>query len=237
MSPRRFRPSIVGTILTLVSVSLFLSLTLWQWQRAEQKSSMQAAFSRALNETPLEVSKVQLPAHRFRRASVKGRYVTSQVLFIDNVVYNGRAGYRIVSPFRTEDENIVIVDRGWVPLGSSRQILPEIDTPERPLTIVGTVDRPKGKPFALDAALLEQSMEKALWPWLDIETFSQRIGERALPFLLRLEANAAGAYKTELVQFDARVGMHIGYAIQWLIFAIVSLALYIYFSFRSADKT
>ena len=71
---------------------------------------------------------------------------TSRVrqILLDNMPSaDGRPGYRVLTPFRrTTGGALLLVDRGWVPLGDSREQLPALDVPDDAREITGRLDRP-----------------------------------------------------------------------------------------------
>ena len=48
-----------------------------------------------------------------------GRYLVDQQLLVRNRPYNGASGFEVLVPFELDDGRVFVVDRGWVPVGSS----------------------------------------------------------------------------------------------------------------------
>ncbi len=53
---------------------------------------------------------------------VAGRYDAGRQILIDNRVHAGRAGYHVVTPLVIEDGRAVLVNRGFVPAGPTRDV-------------------------------------------------------------------------------------------------------------------
>ena len=49
---------------------------------------------------------------------------------------------------------------------------------------------------------------------------------------LRLDPRSEFGFAREWPRIDTKVGMHIGYALQWLAFALIAFATYLYVSTR-----
>ena len=48
------------------------------------------------------------------------------------------------------------------------------------------------------------------------------------PYIVRVDANQAGALEANWPELQVRSGGHIGYALQWFAMALVTLAVFIY---------
>src|SRR5690606_23199654 len=138
-------------------------------------------------------------------------------ILLDNMPsHSGRAGYHVVTPLQIEG-GWILVDRGWVPLGASRDILPEVSVDAGPRTFKGTLNTlpQAGLP-------LENAASPADAPWPRVLSFppherlEQELAQPLLPGLVLLDADEPDGYER---QWQARVGFdpqrHIGYAVQW----------------------
>ena len=57
---------------------------------------------------------------RFYRVVAHGTYQPQYQLLIDNRVQDGRVGYYVITPLRIGGSNtLVLVNRGWVPMGET----------------------------------------------------------------------------------------------------------------------
>src|SRR5690606_37064334 len=75
---------------------------------------------------------------RFEPVRLRGRYEAGQQGLLDVQMHQGRAGYRVWTPFRLDSGGRVLVDRGWVPAGD-RTALPDISVGESARVVVGMV--------------------------------------------------------------------------------------------------
>ncbi len=123
----------------LLATGAFLALAVWQLGRADEKRQLQAIFEARLQQPPLEYKGGELDPDlvQYRRLRLEGHFLREGQLLLDNVVMDGRPGYEVITPFRLQGDGVVLVDRGWVPLGRSRALVPEIPVPAESLQIDG----------------------------------------------------------------------------------------------------
>ena len=114
-------------------------LAFWQLDRADQKLSIQNDYETQLSKEYLKLQNIHKNPTRYTKIITKGNYLEPYFL-LDNIVYDKKAGYLVMSPFLVEDK-IIIVNRGWVD-SYSRQKFPDILTPNSYQEIKGYVKYP-----------------------------------------------------------------------------------------------
>jgi len=227
LKQRRFRPSLMATIVAMGFTALFSGLGIWQVYRAGEKESLAASFQaqRKLPALDLAADAVDIDGDRYRGAKVTGTYAKDHLIYVDNVVFDGRPGYEIFTPLRIEkDGRQILVDRGWVAQGASRATLPEVAVPEGSVTVTGWLDHPRSLPVIVAG---EISPDETLWPYLDMQAVAARTGSSLPDLVLHADADPVAALHHKAPEFNANVGMHIGYAIQWFAFAAAAAGTYI----------
>ena len=114
------------TVVTLLAVAVFVLAGNWQRGRMQQKLALgeQLAAATAAPVAPLPAGDVDWSAWRFRVVEARGRYDAGRQILVDNRVHAGRAGYHVVTPLVIEDGRAVLVNRGFVPAGPTRDVLP-----------------------------------------------------------------------------------------------------------------
>lgn len=174
---------------------------------------------------------------RYRKVVARGTFESQAQILLDNRTYQGRAGYHVITPLRIAGtDRGVLVNRGWVELGASRDVLPAakppqgevevhgiVETPSRPLNIWGMMGKP-------DPAWGRR------WPYLDIDYFQTQTGYALEPFLILQDPSDPGGLIRVWPQLEIRHEIHIAYAIQWLAFAVIVLIVYLRLFF-SRPKT
>jgi surfeit locus 1 family protein len=211
-------------------VPVFIALGIWQLQRAEQKQLLQEEYDRRTSDTPLRLGPQPRPVDelRYRRLSVRGTYDSDYQVLVDNRVHHGNPGYYVMTPFRIEGgDTRVLVNRGWVPLGASRERLPAIDPPAGVLEITGVATVPSDKAFTLGAPEPVERGWQPVWQHLDLKRYTASVPFAVQPVVLLLDANATGGYTREWARLDAGIAVHHGYAFQWFALALLAVVIFI----------
>ena len=228
---RRFAPRAWAVALAVVGIGGCLALANWQLGRAREKEALIAAFDAGGGEAvPLSVAApAELP--RYQRVTVAGRYEPGRQVLLDNMPSaSGQAGYRVLTPFRREDGgSLVLVDRGWVPLGADRSRRPDVAVGGEPRAVTGRLDGLPVPGLRLGEA---RAPDSAGWPLVlnfpvtsDLEA---ALGEPVEARILLLDADQPDGYERA---WRPSMGFpperHLGYAIQWLALALVVLVAFV----------
>lgn len=210
-------------------VPVFVGLGMWQLQRAGEKRLLQEVYDRRAQEAPWRIGGQSQPAEelRFRHIVARGVYDPSYQILVDNRVHRGVAGFFVVTPLRLEGADTrVLVNRGWVALGASRQQLPSIETPQGTQEISGIATVPMEKVFTLGTPEPLERGWQPLWAHLDMKRYAASVPFSVQPVVVLLDANVAGGFTREWSRLDSGIAVHQGYAFQW--FALAALAAVIF---------
>lgn len=235
ISPRDFRPTWWGAALTLAGCAAFIALGNWQVRRAAENRALAARIAAALD-GPL----LRLPAHRIepadfvlRRVLAQGEFVPAHTVFLDNKIHQGRVGYEVVTPLRLAGGTLhVLVDRGWTPAAPRRDRLPQVPTPGGEQRIVG---------LALDH--LPQAFEPfrrapqgRVWLNLSLEDFSRASGLALLPIVIEQRSDTPDGLVRDWPRPDTGAERNESYALQWYLFAVLAVALFLAHSYRRGRR-
>ena len=77
---------------------------------------------------------------RYAKVEAHGHYDDSRQVLIDNMVNGESPGYFVITPFALRDGGWLLVNRGWVPLGSSRAQRPAVPVNSDERTLRGRAD-------------------------------------------------------------------------------------------------
>lgn len=233
---REFSPSWPMTLATVVLLALFVSLGRWQWHRGEAKQQVWSEFQRqAASEALGNRDPDSLP--RFTRISLSGEFLSARQFLLDNRSHQGKPGYEVLTPFRTEGGRWLLVNRGWVPFTGYRDRLPEVS-----LNVAGRQEI-SGRLEDLPAAGLASGRAPPgagnTWPKVtSFPTHAElaaaldvRVGER----ILLLDPETPAGYVRAWQPPGLDPSRHFSYAIQWWGFATVLLVLYFGLNFRKVS--
>lgn len=225
--------AILGGLLLAFLLPAFVSLGLWQWRKAEVKTTLQAELDIRSNDAPvlMPTALVDGESLRYRRVILRGTYDATRQVLIDNRLYREQAGYHVITPLRLEGSMMhVLVNRGWLPAAADHRLLPGAEVPAGTVELTGIAVIPGQRFFNLTAQPKEGW--EPVWQNLDLGRFQQVLPYPLQPVVIQLDADAPGGYLREWPRPDERADRHRSYALQWFGFALASLGIWAYFLVR-----
>ncbi len=214
-----------------------IALGLWQLEREQQKLDAEKVYeTRSANE-PTDVSSIDWtnPDLNWIAIRATGFFDNTRQLLLDNRILNSVVGYEVISPFYTDDR-VLLVNRGWIAQGPSRQSLPELGLTEEQITITGHIYVPDGELITLGA---EEAVTDR-WPKViqsvDIQVLSSVMDEAFEPHIVRLDESSTAVLQTNWTAINMRPEVHRAYAVQWFVMASVLMFLYLFFSIRKLER-
>jgi surfeit locus 1 family protein len=202
-----FRPRGWALALAACACVAFIALGNWQARRAEEKRSAAAG---------LEA----------KRLSLRGVFRPELTVLLDNKVRNHRAGYEVITPLRLDGEH-VLVNRGWIEAGRTREALPAVRTPPGEVRVEGI--KLERLPRVLS---MENTASATVRQSLDISEFAAQTGLKLRPFFLEQHSPADDGLLRDWPRTDAGVEKHQSYSLQWYSFAALAVILLLVLSFR-----
>lgn len=211
-----------------------LALGIWQLERANEKEAILQNIIRNTELPELSLNSDDVSNSQFREVSATGAYLSDKTFFLDSVVYEGQAGYHVITPFKLNGINkVVLVNRGWISAKGDRRILPEISTRVNELHLKGHLVAPRAKPMFIST---QQDSEQNVRLYLDIERIQQAVLFPVLPWVLELkQGSEQGLIQSGIKVDDSKITMHYAYAIQWFAFSFFALLLSGYACFKKRD--
>ncbi len=237
----RFKPSLLGVLITLICIPMFIKFGLWQYGKAEVKMDIQEAYKASLNgqaaDFPLDVISLESDAKddwAYRHVALKGVYDTRYQFLLDNKVENTRPGYHVITPLKiTDTEQYVLVNRGWIPANDLHTDIPIVVTPKEEVNIDGQIWVPSTKIFTLEseAQIASKNFEK-VWQHINLKKYKEIVPIKVSALMIKLDASnlAGGFVRNWQVPVD-RIAKHMSYAYQWYGFAAATLLIFLYSSF------
>src|SRR3990167_568273 len=218
-------------LLLILAFCLLISLGFWQLQRAQQKRLLLATFIARTQQAPLQVheflSKKDL---RYYPITLAGKFDNQHTFLLDNRTYHGQIGYEVYTPFRIKStDTIILINRGWIPLGKSRALLPIIPALTQP-TITGILMLPASY-FSLGTLMDTPNHH---WPmrieFIDLQILSKLLGYPLFSYVLCVNMPTMDNFKSNWqVTMTITPEKHTAYAIQWFALAIGLLVVCVAF--------
>jgi surfeit locus 1 family protein len=203
-------------------IIVFILLGFWQIERAGFKASLIQEFDLEQAKAPKPISS---SSSQWSRVYIEGFYDPSQQVLIDNQINNGKVGYKIYTPFYYGQDQAILVDRGWISQGKTRNDLPNVDFKASKLRIIGSLIMPEKEVLAGDELLTNE------WPLVS-QTKSPNIIQEAyekqfLNMVLILDPGSLFMNKhVALTPFVITPTKHYGYALQWFTMSLVLAGMF-----------
>jgi cytochrome oxidase assembly protein ShyY1 len=219
-----FRPRwLLFHALVLAAIVIMVSLGFWQLRRLDER--------RAFND--VVEGRVELPAvalgdvlgepdfdpdtTEWRAVTASGVYLDQQIL-VFNRTQNGQAGDNVLTPLLLDGDGIMLVNRGFVPLGTA--------PPPPPATSVEVLGRVRPSQQRERGGLTDANAEDTPITEIrrvEIERIAAQLDGEVAPVYLDLVAQtpAIGPGDPDPVPPpELGSGPHLSYAFQWFIFSI-----------------
>jgi cytochrome oxidase assembly protein ShyY1 len=222
--------ALVAAVLAFV-VACYTFLAPWQFGRESEREAQQAAIEAATATPPAPLAEVApggvTPEVEWRQVVVTGTYLADAQGLVRLRVVAGRPAVEVLTPFRTADGQVLVVDRGTVET-TSGSVTPEVAAPPAgEVTLTGRLrldqTDPQGRVlqeagfaqlYAVNAPLLGSAVGLDVEPgWLQLAD-----GQPGVLTALPVAPDASGAPFTNL-----------SYALQWITFGVIALVALGYF--------
>ncbi|CAB4876405.1 unannotated protein [freshwater metagenome] len=211
------------TAFALIFTSACIFLARWQLNRQHGRNDANAIIESNYNRPSVPLDSLITPGNAldpknvWRTVSMTGRYDVSHQLLVRRRSLNESTGFWVLTPLQTKT-SVVWCVRGWIPAGETATTASVPPKPpvgevavtghlrglEKSSAITGL---PKGQIQTIDSQVVNiDSLGPSIPAWLQVSN----------------EKPAATTSPTALPAPDVSAGPHLGYAIQWVIFACLS---------------
>lgn len=238
--------SFLPTTAAVLAIAAFAWLGSWQLDRAGEKERRSGTFATRTADAPILLnerlsimpSEIDPEWWRYRRVEVAGEVVGARQYLLDNRTRNGVAGFHVHVPMLvTGLERIVLVNRGWVATGPSRERSPDVSLNPSALVVVsGIVDYPRQS-----LLLGEDGYAGSSWPKvvqrIDVDKTAKDLDRLVLPFVVLMDSALPQGFVREWTPYLG-IGpeRHRGYAFQWFSLAVAVAVVWIVVKVRGARR-
>ena len=232
---KNFNPGVWMTCFVIFFLPLLLYLGSWQISRGFEKKEIWEAYS--VNKTLTPLAEKELSVYKkedliYRSVVIKGSYI-NQSFLLDNRIYRSKKGYEIFTPFKSENQRLYLINRGWTNDDASFPFT----APEGKQHVEGIIS-----PFEKYGLNLSNTKTAEPFPVVLQElTYSLASdllgGEVNIENLvIHLSAASKGSFEPIWGPTELKAPRHWGYAAQWLGLALALIILYFYFGFKQPSK-
>ena len=151
---------------------------------------------------------------------------------------DGRAGYFVITPFALSGGGWLLVNRGWVPVGASRRVLPDVAVAGGERTLRGRADHlpSAGIQMGRPAELRPPFPTVANFPSHDdIARLVREVAWSPAAEVVLLDANQPDGYVRQWQAPGFPPLRHIAYAVQWFGLALALAVIYVVTNSRRRD--
>lgn len=230
--PFWLRPKwVVGHVLVMVLVVAFVNLGFWQLRRLDEKRARNVDIQSRSSQPVAPVDEVIPPQAElssvdglvYRRATARGTYDAAATVLVRSRSLASRPGFFVLTPLVTADGHALIVNRGFAPFTEDPAEALAATTPPAGSVqvtglLLGTQERQGIGPTDPPSGVLRQVNR------VDLARLQQQYGAPLYPMYLQLSDQRppqAEELPTVLPPPEQTEGPHVGYAVQWFLFAAV----------------
>jgi cytochrome oxidase assembly protein ShyY1 len=222
--------------LAIALAAVMVAAGRWQWDRYHERSAINARIDAADTVTPAPARRA-LPdpgdaagvagpaapeAAEWSAVTATGRYDPTRQVLVRGRTVQGRVGYEVLTPLVLDGGDALLVDRGWFPYPAagpnSRPDVPA--APSGPVTVVGRVAPSEARPGPLREAGGLIEVRRIAVPQVAAELPYPVFGSY---LLLHPGQPGGGPDLTPVPSPRQRAWQNAGYAVQWWLFAALTL--------------
>ncbi len=237
---RVFEPRAFTTLLALGIVAALIALGRWQLHRADEKQALYTLFDTGRDATRA-VDAATPKLARYQHVEAVGAYDSTRQILIDNMSNAaGQAGYYVITPFALHGGGWILVNRGWVPVGASRAVMPEVAVATRQREIKGRTDElPRaGMQLGARVPLAPPYPVVANFPTrMEIAALLHETAWAQAADVVLLDPSEAEGYLRQWQPPGFPPVRHIAYAVQWFSLAAGLAVIYVVTNLRRVART
>lgn len=235
-----FKPALIPTLVTVALLYTMISLGFWQLDRAEYKQNLQTIIESRVGQLPVSIDKVSMDNDMwlFHPVKITGKYNSARQIFLDNQVNNTQAGYSVFTAFQLQNNQYILVNRGWLPVGNDRSQLPDIDLSNANVlqSITGVLSPVPAKGLVLSDSANNYNNWPVVLQYIDIAEIQRQTGYSFMPMVLILDVDNDNPLQPMPYSISMRSEKHTAYAFQWFALSLALIIIYIVVNLKRTDK-
>ena len=221
---------IILTFLLAILIYLFIELSGWQFDRYHQRIDRNKDFITAVAGVPIPIENVSQLNNlkQWGKVSLSGQYLDAESKLVRKRYLKNSLGFWVLTPFQLANNEILLVNRGWIPsANSSTSELAIPSSPTQQVLIEGylqPMEKFKENPADLPSNQIND---------INIEKFQGNIYPNY--YIQVGKSNPVEKYIGIIYLPEVSNGPHLSYAIQWILFALL-LPIGWYVLLKNEDK-
>ena len=219
------------------AVCCFTLLSPWQFSRNTERQQQNSALETSFTAAPVPLAQLLPPGSvpgphtEWHLVSITGRYLPDKEVVARLRTVQGEGAFEVLTPMRTTDGTVVLIDRGYVRLDSKSAALPFAPPPAGTVQVTARVRADETDPKNR-AAFADASTGGRLQSYVvDSRVVARAGGLDIRPGYFQLDLGQPGVLGAlPLPQTDS--GPFLSYALQWIAFGAMALLGWLYFTVR-----
>ncbi len=219
------------------ATACYTLLAPWQFSRDTERETRNAALQASFDARPRPLAEV-LPGGtapdegtQWKRVTVTGSYLPGEEVIARLRTVQGEPAFEILTPLRTTEGRVVLVDRGYVRPDERSRVPAYQPPPQGRVDLVGRVRIDETDPQRRDAFANDSTAGRLHSYSVDSKVVARATGLDIRPGYLQLEPDQPGVLGAlPLPQLEA--GPFFAYALQWIAFGTMALLGWLYFTIR-----
>jgi cytochrome oxidase assembly protein ShyY1 len=204
------------TAFLLIMIYLFIRLSDWQFDRYNTRIQNNEITTTALNSEPIKLTDLSQVSELkdWQKVSIKGEFMDSDAKLLRRQYLESSLGFWVITPLKLDNEKVILVNRGWIPIAESSTSQQEIpSSPQGDVTIIGYVQTLKDTRSEPEDLPLNQINH------LNSTNFSSQPLSTSY---LQLASMTPMDNQVAIIPLpELSNGPHFSYAIQWILFALM----------------
>lgn len=211
----------------IIALSVLISLGNWQLDRLSQKKFFIQTIETNIKNPPITVDSNIDNIEYYSKIEIEGKFVKDKNIFL----YGRRSaspekdGYYLLSPFKTNNGDILLVSRGWIPQ-STKDNFSKYDQPTEITKIIGITLPNEKRNFLVP----QNDLKKNIWFNIDLAMAKEAIGTSVTSFYL-MQINSIdlpdGGKTLSTTHLNKVRNDHLEYAITWYSLGACLLILFL----------
>jgi len=231
------RPGWVALVVAVIgfAVACYTFLAPWQFGREAQREAQQQAIDAAEATPPVPLAQLSpagsgvTAALEWRRVSITGVFVPEAQTLVRLRVVDGAPAAEVLTPLRTDDGRMVLIDRGYVATGSGAAVPTIAAPPSGQVTVAARMRVDETDPQARPA--VEIGGSRQVWA-ADSRVVAATTGLALEPGYLTLLPGQPGVLQPVPAVPTAAGSApftNFSYALQWLTFGAIAIFALVWF--------
>ncbi|MBB1011900.1 MULTISPECIES: SURF1 family cytochrome oxidase biogenesis protein [Dietzia] len=223
---RVFRVMTPGWLISFIAVALFVYtcftlLAPWQLGKNEDLKTRNSQLLHSVEADPVPLTELTardapLDESEWHRVTVTGRYLPEDEVLLRQQAVDGEQVYQVLTAFRTEGGDDLLINRGWVRVGENNTVPTYPAAVADPVTITARLRMPTDTP-AEPIVLHDRHMVRSI----ETSTIGRVLDLDLAGYHLQLPGGQPGSLEPTPIP-EVEAGSYLSYGLQWLAFGVLA---------------